>query len=150
MFGAVLMPDRTPSPEQRARQQLRDIRADLLQSITDIDTHPEQTAEIFARHRRRVAAIVRQGRQQPRITFGQARRQASRDLPLVINLLWSAMMVTMVILVSWLTGWEAWPLALPLAFWVIVGSFVWTVGVPFLLFVACLLFTALLELHLTG
>jgi hypothetical protein len=138
------MPTRQPSPEQRARQQLRDLRVEMLKSLKDVDQSypdPAEAARILAEHQQRLGQIVRQGRQQPRITA----RQPSRDLPLVINLLWSAMMITMVILVSWLTGWEAWPLALPLAFWVIVGSFVWTVGVPFLLFVACLLFLALLE-----
>jgi hypothetical protein len=141
------MPTRQPSPEHRARQQLRDLRSEVLKGLKNVDQSypdPAEAARIIAEHQERLGRIVRQGRQQPRITS----RQVSRDLPLVINLLWSAMMITMVILVSWLTGWEAWPLALPLAFWVIVSSFVWTVGVPFLLFVACLLFAALLEFHL--
>jgi hypothetical protein len=126
------MPDRTPTPEQRARQQLRAIRADLLQSFKDIDTHPERTAEIFSRHRQRVGAIVRQGRAPELAAARRTARHAPvrRDLPLAINLLWSAMMIALVILVSWVTGWEAWPVLLPLAVWVIVDSFVWTVGCP--------------------
>ena len=138
------MPERTPSPEQRARQQLRAIRVDLLHSFKDIDTHPEQTAEILSRHRERVAAIVQQGRGQS----AAVRRTAwhppvQRDLPLAINLLWSLLMIAMVITVSWLTGGELWPVLLPLAVWVVVGAFVWTVGVPYLLLVVPFFFAAL-------
>jgi hypothetical protein len=144
------MPERTPSPEQRARQQLREIRSDLLHSLKDIDTHPEQTAQIIARHRDRVGTVIRQGRAQAGYQLQWSTRQVPvrRDLPLGINLLWSLLMITMVIIVSWLTGWEAWPLALPLAAWVFVGSFVWTVGLPFLLFALCVLGAGLMEFHL--
>jgi hypothetical protein len=141
------MPIGQPSPEHRARQQLRDLGVEVLKSLKEVEQSypdPAEAARIIAEHQQRLGQIVRQGRQQPRITS----RQVSRGLPLVINLLWSAMMITVVILVSWLTGWEAWPLVLPLAVWVIVGSFVWTVGVPFLLFVTCVLFAALLEFHM--
>jgi hypothetical protein len=141
------MPTGQPSPEHRARQQLRDLGVEVLKSLKEVEQSypdPAEAARIIAEHQQRLGQIVRQGRQQPRITS----RQVSRGLPLVINLLWSAMMITVVILVSWLTGWEAWPLVLPLAVWVIVGSFVWTVGVPFLLFVTCVLFAALLEFHM--
>jgi hypothetical protein len=145
------MPNRTQSPEHRARQQLRDLRAEVLKSAKELGKsyqNPERTSRILTEHQQRVAGIVQQGRQQPRITARQARRQASRDLPLAINLLWSAMMIAGVILVSWATGWEAWPLLLPFAVWVIVGAFVWTIAVPALLFVGVVLFEALLVLHL--
>jgi hypothetical protein len=140
------MPDRTPSPEQRARQQLREIRAEVLQSLKALDTHHEQTAEIISRHHQRVGDILRQGSQQERSLPRRAGRSAPvrRDLPLGINLLWSFLMIAGVILVSWLTGWEAWPLLLPLAVWVVVGAFAWTVGVPYLLLVVCLLLGVLL------
>jgi hypothetical protein len=144
------MPERTPSPEQRARQQLREIRAEVLKSLKALDTHPDQTTEIFSRHHQRLAAILRQGSQQERSLPRRAGRSkpVRRDLPLGINLLWSFLMIVMVILVSWLTGGEVWPIALPLGFWVIVGAFVWTVGVPYLLFGLSLFFSALIELHL--
>ncbi len=136
-----------PSPEQRARQQLQDIRAEVLKSLKAVDQsypNPAEAARILAEHQERLSRIARQGRAQPRLPA----RRAHRDLPLAINLLWSAMMITMVILVSWLTGGEVWPIVLPLAVWIVVGSFVWTVGVPYLLFVASVLFAALLEFHL--
>jgi hypothetical protein len=119
----------------------------VLKSLTDVDQsypNPAEAARILAGHQERLSRIARQGRAQPRLPA----RRVHRDLPLAINLLWSAMMITMVILVSWLTGWEAWPIVLPLAVWIVVGSFVWTVGVPYLLFVASVLFAALLEFHL--
>jgi Flp pilus assembly protein TadB len=143
------MPGRTPSPEQRARQQLREIRAEVLQSLKALDTHPDQTTEIFSRHHQRLAAILRPGSQQERSLPRQAGRSAPvrRDLPLGINLLWSFLMIAVVILVCWVTG-EVWPVLLPLAVWVVVDAFVWTVGVPYLLFGLCLLFSALIELHL--
>jgi hypothetical protein len=144
------MPDRTPSPEQRARQQLREIRAEVLKSLNALDTHPDQTREIFTRHHQRLAAIVRQGSQQERRLPRRTGRYTPvrRDLPLGINLFWSFLMIAMVILVSWLTGWEVWPIALPLGFWVVIGAFVWTVGVPYLLFGLCLLLGSLIELLL--
>ncbi len=141
------MPTRQPSPEQRARQQLRDLRVEMLKSLKDVDQSypdPAEAARILAEHQQRLGQIVRQGRQQPRITA----RQPSRDLPLVINLLWSAMMIAGVILVSWATGWEAWPLLLPFAVWVIVGAFVWTIAVPALLFVGAVWIEALLVMQL--
>jgi hypothetical protein len=128
------MPTRQPSPEQRARQQLRDIRIEVLKSLKDVDQsypNPAEAARILAEHQERLSRIARQGRPQPRFPA----RRVHRDLPLAINLLWSALMISLVILVSWLTGWEAWPLALPLAVWFVVGAFVWTVAVPALLFV---------------
>jgi hypothetical protein len=109
------MPTRQPSPEQRARQQLRDLRSEVLKSLKDVDQSypdPAEAARIIAEYQERLSRIARQGRAQPRLPA----RRVHRDLPLAINLLWSALMITMVILVSWLTGWEAWPLALPLAF----------------------------------
>ena len=147
------MPNRTPSPEQRARQQLRDLRIEVLTSLNAVGKvypNPDEATRILTGHQQRVGQIIRQGRQQPRLSSRRAGSHVlvRRDLPLVINLLWSLVMITAVILVSWLTGWEAWPIALPLAVWVVVGSFVWTVGVPYLLFVVCLLCAALLELHL--
>jgi hypothetical protein len=108
------MPPRQPSPEQRARQQLRDIRAEVLKSLKAVDQsypNPAEAARILAEHQERLSRIARQGRPQPRLPA----RRAHRDLPLAFNLLWSVLMLTMVILVSWLTDWEAWPLALPLA-----------------------------------
>jgi hypothetical protein len=134
------MPPRQPSPEQRARQQLRDIRKDVDRSYPN----PAEAARILAEYQERLSRITRQGRAQPRLSDGRVHR----DLPLAINPLWLALMVTMVILVSWLTGGEVCPVLLPFGVWVIVGSFVWTVGVPYLLFVASLLFAALLEFHL--
>jgi hypothetical protein len=144
------MPGRTPSPEQRARQQLREIRAEVLQSLKALDTHPDQTTEIFSRHHQRLAAILRPGSQQERSLPRQAGRSAPvrRDLPLGINLLWSFLMIAMVILVSWLTGGEVWPVLLPLAVWFVVDAFVWTVGVPYLLFGLCVLLGTLIELLL--
>jgi hypothetical protein len=145
------MRNRQPSPEHRAQQQLRDLRREVLNSPKAVGKsypNPDKTARILTGHQQRVRQIIRQGRQQPRLSSRWAGRQSAGDLPLVINLLWSLVMIAIVILVSWLTGWEAWPIALPLAVWVVVRSFVWTVGVPYLLFVVCLLFAALVEMHI--
>lgn len=141
------MPPRQPSPEQRARQQLRDIRIAVLKSLKNVDrSYPNssEAARILAEHQERLSRIARQGRVQPRLPAGRVHR----DLPLAINLLWSTLMSTLVILVSWLTGWEVWPIALPLAFWIVVGAFVWTIAVPYLLFVASLLIAARLGFFL--
>ena len=138
------MSTRQPSPEQRARQQLRDIRAEVLKSLKDVDRSypdPAEAARILAEYQERLSRIAGQGRAQPRLPA----RRAHRDLPLAFNLFWSALMITLVILVSWLTGGEVWPIALPLAFWVVFGAFVWTIGVPYLLFAASVLGAALLE-----
>jgi hypothetical protein len=138
------MPPRQPSPEQRARQQLRDIRIEVLKSLKNVERSypsPTEAARILAEHQERLSRIAGQGRVQPRLPA----RRVHRDLPLAINLSWSALMIALVVLVSWLTGGEMWPVLLPLAFWVVVGAFVWTVGVPYLLLAASVLGAALLE-----
>jgi hypothetical protein len=137
------MPERNTSPEQRARQQLRDLRVEVLNSVRAVEKsyhNPGRTDRILAGHQQRVAGIVRRGRPQPRRTSRQAAGQAAGDLPLVISLLWSIVIFASVMLLVWVTHGEAWPLLVPAVAYIVVGSFLWTVTVPVLMLVGVALF----------
>jgi hypothetical protein len=145
------MPDqkRTPSPEQRVRQQLQEIQNEVLKGLRAVDKaypNSNRADRIRNRHEQQITKIVGQGRGKQATLPPARRRKQSTELwtdSLTLKFLYALAISATFVLLAFLAEW--WALLLFPVGWAVSQSFLWTITVPI-----SLLLTVILILSLFG
>jgi hypothetical protein len=136
-----------PSPQQRARQQLKAARTQTRKTLAAMNqAYPDSTRsdEILHQHEQRVQTILYPRRKRPTYVracdiCGRPTNQSAElwTDSMVLKFLWSSFVLGAFCLVGWFFGW--WALVVPVVAWIISWSFLYSITVPFVLFIVVLL-----------
>jgi hypothetical protein len=125
---------RTPSPEQRVRQQLLDVHREVLKGLRAVDKaypNSNRADRIRNRHEQQITKIVRQGRGK-QATLSPARRQRQStelwtdSLPLKFTYAFAIACLFALFGILF----EFWALLIFPIGWAVSQSFLWTITVP--------------------
>jgi hypothetical protein len=133
-----------PSPTNRAKGQLRDLRRNSRTTLKQLAQHPHdiETPYILSDHQRREKAIMQRGRKPP----PERCRICGKVLPgppvnfwtnyPSIKLVWAMLVAVLILMLFPFIGW--WVLVVFPAGWLLSLSFFWTITVPALLLIPLL------------
>jgi hypothetical protein len=141
-----------PSPEKRARQQLKAIRDQTRRTLAAMyQVYPDsnRSNELLHQHQQRVQTIIQPRRmKQPKYVracdiCGRPTNQSAElwTDSLVIKCLYSLAVAGLFVLLAFLAEW--WALFLFPIGWVVSQSFLWTITVPFSLLLIFILFMSM-------
>jgi hypothetical protein len=128
-------------PEQRAKEQLRDVGKATRQTVKALAKHPNdnQTGDILHTHKVRIAEITRRGIKPPPARC----RICGKVLPgppsdfwtnkLGVKLLWAVCIAVLILSLGQFIEW--WALVVFPIGWAVSLSFFWTITIPSLLLV---------------
>jgi hypothetical protein len=150
------MPERKASNtslEKRAKRQVRALEGNVRKTLKALDkAYPDthQCDEILSQHQQRAVKILEWGRKPPPPlcpVCGKPLPQKPGEVwtsnPF-LKLLWSCFVLLICTTVAWL--WEWWALLVPVAGWIISLNFIYTITVPFFMFLAVVLILSVFRL----